>query len=100
MAVELDIRQLKMAVDAILDHIISDLKIERLLIEDGSDYYWEVPWDKLYSVKESSPELDVGRLADDLEFLRSVPGNKDQAVALMLVHVAPLLRHIGQIVGK
>jgi hypothetical protein len=100
MAAELDIRQLKTAIDAIFEHIVSDLEIERLPVEDDADYYWEVPWDKLYAVKESSPDLDVGRLADDLEFLKSVSRNKDQAVALMLIHVAPLLRHIGQVIGK
>jgi hypothetical protein len=97
---ELDIRTLKKAIDAIFDHISNDLKIEKLTVKDDQEFYWEVPSDKLYAVKEVPSQLDVGRLRDDWEFLESVAKDKDQAVALMLIHVAPLLRHIGQEIGQ
>ena len=98
--VKLDIRELKKAVDAIFDHILNDVKVESLTIKDDRDFYWEVPSDKLFAVKETPPELDVGRLVDDWEFLQSVCHDKEQAVALMLTHVAPLLRHIGEEIGQ
>jgi hypothetical protein len=97
---ELDIRGLKKIIDAIFDRIINDVKIEKLAVKGDRDLYWEVPSYKLYDVKEAPPHLDVGKLADDWEFLQSISKDKDQAVALMLIHVAPLLRHIGQEIGK
>jgi len=97
---ELEIRDLKRVTDAILDHIVNDLKIEKFTIQDEKDFYWDVPSDKLFAVKEAQPKLDVGRLADDWEFLQSILKDKDQAVALMLMHVAPLLRQIGEEIGQ
>jgi hypothetical protein len=98
--VELDVRELKRAIDAIFDHIGRDLKIEKLKLKEDQDFYWEVPSDKLHAVKEAPPKLDVGRLSDDWEFLESIAKDKDQAVALMLIHVAPLLRYIGERIGQ
>ena len=100
MATELDIRELRKTVDAIFDHILNDVKVEKLTIKDDRDFYWEVPSDKLFAVKDARPQLDVGRLADDWEFLQSVCRDKQQAVALMLIHAAPLLRHIGEEIGQ
>lgn len=98
--VELDIRELKTVIDAIFDHIINDVKVEKLTVQGDRDFYWDVPADKLYAVKEAPPQLDVGKLADDWEFLQAILKDKSQSVALMLIHVAPLLRHIGQEIGQ
>lgn len=92
---ELDIRTLKKAIDEIFEHIATDLKVERLPLKEDQDFYWEVPSDKLYDVK-ATPQLDIGRLSDDWEFLEPLARDKSQAIALMLIHVAPLLRHIGE----
>ena len=97
---ELDIRELKKVIDAIFDHIVNDVKVEKLTIKDDQDFYWDVPSDKLYAVKDAQPQLDVGKLADDWEFLQAISKDKSQAVALMLIHAAPLLRHIGQEIGQ
>jgi len=98
--VTLDVRELKKAVDAIFDHILNDAKVESVTIKDDRDFYWEVPSDKLFAVKGAPPQLDVGRLADDWEFLQAVCRDKEQAVALMLIHAAPLLRCLGEEVGQ
>jgi hypothetical protein len=96
MVAEIDIRQLKAAIDSILDHIVDDLRIEKLPISDDRDFYWDVPEDKRHAVKEEAPVLDeVGRLTDDLAFIRSVYQSKNEAFALMLIHAAPLLRYVG-----
>jgi hypothetical protein len=97
---ELDIRELKAIVDAIFDHIINDVKVEKLTVKGDRDFYWDVPADKLYAVKEAQPQLDVGKLADDWDFLQAILKDKSQAVALMLIHAAPLLRHIGEEIGQ
>lgn len=97
---ELEIRDLKKVTDAIFDHIINDLKIEKFTIEEKKDFYWNVPSDKLFAVTDPQPQLDVGRLSDDWEFLEPILKDKIQAVALMMMHVAPLLRHMGEEIGQ
>lgn len=97
---ELEIRALKRITNAIFDHIIHDLKVEKFVISEEKDFYWNVPSDKLFAVTEAQPQLDVGRLADDWEFLEPLLKDKAQAVALMLMHVAPLLRDIGEEIGQ
>jgi len=97
---QFNLRDLKQVSDAILDHILNDLKIETITIADDKDFYWEIPSDQVYAIKEPPPKLDVGRLADDWEFLAPLLNNRDQAVALMLVHVASLFRHIGEEVSQ
>ena len=97
---ELEIRDLKKVTDAIFDHIINDLKIETFTIEERKDFYWNVPSDRLFAVIEAPPQLDVGRLTDDWDFLKPILKDKAQAVALMMVHVAPLLRSMGEKIGQ
>lgn len=49
--VEIDVKGLKTAVNAILDHLIDDLGIEKLKIEQ--DYYWNCPAAELYDVTKT-----------------------------------------------
>jgi hypothetical protein len=100
MASEIDLIALKQAVNQILDHIVHDLGIKTLPIPAESDYYWEVPSDTLHSVKSSQPQLDIGRLSDDWEFLLKMLETPNGAVALMLIHLAPILRYLGEQVGE
>lgn len=97
---EIDLHTLKQVTNAILDHIINDLKIKKIAIKGDRDFYWEVPSDRLYAVKKEQPQLDMGRLSDDWEFLVPIKDDKNQAVALMLIHLAPLLRYLGEEIGQ
>ena len=96
----LELRDLKRVIDAIFDHMLDELKIERVAIDTGVDLYWEVPSAALYDVKANLPELSIGRLSDDWEFLRRILTNSDEALAIMLTHAAPLLRHVGEKIGQ
>ena len=69
---ELDLRDLKKAIDAIFDRISNDLKVEKRVIKNDQDYNWEVRTDALYDVKKTQPQLDVGRLSDDWNFLKAI----------------------------
>src|SRR5580704_12637296 len=42
-ATEIDLHAPKKAVNSILDHIIQDLGIDRVPIDQNEDYYWECP---------------------------------------------------------
>src|SRR5882672_7758191 len=97
---EIDLRALKRAVDAVLDHIVDDAGVDKLVIEPDKDYYWDVPAKDLYSVRTDQPRLDVGRLADDWEFVELMLREKSGAVGAMLMHLAPLLRRVGEKVGR
>jgi hypothetical protein len=97
---EIDIRVLKKITNAILDHVINDLKIKKISIKEDQDFYWEVPSDQLYAVKKGQPQLDMGRLLDDWEFLAPIKNDNEQAVALMLIHLAPILKYLGEEVGQ
>jgi hypothetical protein len=100
MADEIDIRKLQRAVNQILDHVVQNRGVQMFPISPEQDFYWDVPGDRLHAVKEAQPNLDVGRLTDDWGFVEQSIGDKDAQVSLMLVHIAPLLRKIGESVGQ
>jgi hypothetical protein len=96
---EIDIRQLREIINHILDHVIDDLRIEKLAIDEKQDFYWDISDRHVYCVEKRPSELDVGRLTDDWEFLCPLSKDRSQAVPLMLTHVVPILKFIGEKVG-
>jgi hypothetical protein len=98
MAVEIKISELRLVVNRILDHIERDLGQSSIRLEQ--DDYWEVPDGERYDFTKSPEGTGAGKLQDDWEFLSSILNDKDQAVALMLIHAAPILRSIGEQVGQ
>jgi hypothetical protein len=98
MAVEIKISELRSVVNQILDHIEHDLGQKSVALDQ--DDYWDVADDERYDPNKSPEKYVVGRLHDDWEFLCSILRDKDRAVALMLVHAAPLLRRIAEQIGR
>jgi len=88
----------KRVLDTILDHMIDDLGIESVPIEPEKDFYWNV--DNPIILHNENPALDVGKLTEDWELLSKILEDRERVAALMLVHAAPLLRYIGEKVGK
>ena len=95
-AVHLSCRDLKKVVDAIFDRLLAGSSDITVPIPESMDFYWEVPNNHLHDVAGAQPQLDVGRLSDDWEFLTQLLNDDEQAVRFMLVHVAPLLRFLGE----
>jgi hypothetical protein len=91
---------LKQVLCTILDHIIHDLRIDSVPIDPEKDFYWDVESKDLYDTGNKNPGLEIGRLRDDWEFLSKIAEDREQGVALMLIHAAPLLRHIGERIGQ
>ena len=91
----IDIATLRSQVNALLD-LYEEQGVRSVPIAE--DFYWSVPWGSEYvgNGKGSEPELVIGSLADDLEFL---DGTQDQPVAMMLCHVAPVIHYLGQKAG-
>lgn len=100
MAFEIDIRSLKEAVNAILDHLTDDLGIRTLAIEKGDDFYWECPARERFDTSRQPLGLEVGQLSDDVDFAGKVFRGQSGDATYNLVHIAPLLRYIAEKVKR
>jgi hypothetical protein len=98
MAVEIKLSDLRAVINQILDHIEHDLG--RASVKLDQDSYWDVANGERYDFTKSPGNFEHGQLQDDWEFLSAILKDKDQAVALMLIHAAPLLRYLGEEVGQ
>jgi hypothetical protein len=91
---EIQLSELRLVLNRILDHIEHDLGKARVRLDQ--DDYWDVADEERYDFTKSPQNFEHGQLGDDWEFLSAILKDKDQAVALMLMHAAPLLRCIGE----
>jgi hypothetical protein len=97
MANDIKVDDLRRYVTMILDHIEHDLHITQVPLTQN--FYWDVASDALYTCDKEQPVCDIGSLVDDLDFLSKMR-NQQEAVALMLIHAAPLLRYVGEKIGQ
>jgi hypothetical protein len=93
---EIDLKSIKAAVNAILDHLIEDLRIEKIQLDENEDLYWSCPVPELYDISKKPTGLDVGRLSDDVDFVGLIRRGQSADVSYNLVHVAPILRYIAE----
>lgn len=91
------VSDLRKVVDLVFDHIEQDLKISSVPIEE--DYYWNIPTAELFDALKDPANLDMGQLYADWEFLTKLE-TKEDSPSLMLIHLAPLLRYIGEKIGR
>jgi hypothetical protein len=94
------VRVLKNAVNAVLDHLIEDLGYEKIEIEKSSDFYWHCPASEIHDMSKKPVGLDVGRLADDVDFVKLIERGQSGDASYTLVHIAPLLRFIGETIKR
>jgi hypothetical protein len=64
---EIDVKTLKGAVNAVLDHLIDDLGLEKVKIEEGTDHYWHCPASEIHDMSKKPIGLDIGSLGDDVD---------------------------------
>jgi hypothetical protein len=84
----------KNAVNAVLDHLLEDVGLEKVKIEDIEDFYWYCEEPELYDSYKKPGDLSVGRLSDDEHFVRLIRRGEGGDISYNLVHVAPLLLYI------
>jgi hypothetical protein len=89
-----NLAELRAATVALLDNLIELHGKETIAIDPDSDFYWEVPLDVLCKVKSDPPQLDIGRVSDDWEFVRPIATDASAATPLVLLHLAPVLRYL------
>jgi len=99
-SVEIDLKVLQNAVNAVLDHLIEDLGCEKVRIEENSDLYWHCPASEIHDMSKKPIGLDIGRLTDDVDFVKLIKRGQSGDVSYTLVHIAPLLRHIGETIKE
>jgi hypothetical protein len=97
---KIDVKALQDAVNAILDHLIDDLGLDKIHIEQSSDHYWHCPASEVHDMSKTPVGLDVGRLSDDVEFVGLIKRGQSGDASYNLVHVAPLLRYIAEKIKK
>jgi hypothetical protein len=97
---EIDVKRLKIAVNAVLDHLIEDLSLEKLAIEERDDFYWSCPPRERHDASKKPSEWWTGRLSDDVHFVELIQRGQSADISYNLVHVAPLLRYIAEKVEK
>lgn len=59
------------------------------------DYYWSAPQDQRYDVSEQ-PELTIGQLSENLDFLRRIDSGQSDTLSYALVWLGELLRAVGE----
>jgi hypothetical protein len=69
---EIDVFALKAAVNAVLDHLIEDLGLDKIKIEENIDYYWHCPASEIYDMSKKPIGIDVGSLRDDVDFAKMI----------------------------
>ena len=96
---EIELSELKRAIDMIFNHIQNDLKTTKIRLDH--DYYASLDVKEKFevmSVKDDRKflknfDIGLGQLYDDWDFLESMMQD-NSAVTFMFEHVAPLLRYI------
>jgi hypothetical protein len=95
----ISIPDLRRIVDGLLAHV-EKVHGSEFRLED--DYYWDLSSEVMYDLKNKIEKVDhVGSLGDSWEFLLNLKNEniEEDGPSLMLEHVAPLLRYIGEKVG-
>lgn len=93
----LDLRELSIVINRLLDHIIEDGGVTEVEIKNV--HYWMVSEDDRHDMSKSSPDVDIGSLADDWEFVSKLLNKESVPIAMQLAEVAPLVLYLGEKLG-
>lgn len=93
---ELDLVALRRVINLILDRMEQEAGSSRVAVT--LDNYWDVPSFMRYDFSNvpDGQTFEHGQLYHDWEFLTAILEDETQAVRPMLMHVAPLLRYLGE----
>lgn len=91
-APEISLEDLKTIINIILEQAQDDLGSNMLKLDH--DFYYQIGLNETYNFSDEEPEVLIGQLYDDLEFLKKILDDRERGVTLMLDHLAPILRYI------
>jgi hypothetical protein len=84
-----EVAVLRSVCDQIFRFITDDLKVTSVDL-DGH-LYWTLPNEARFDMTRTPMVEHVGDMADDYDFVKAAAQDPDQAVPLLLEHIAPLL---------
>ena len=90
MSHSVDLKVLREVTDRIFEFMERELQISS--VELRHNFYWDVSDEVLYQMEQQPQELDCGSLVDDADFVAAAHKDPAQAIPLVLMHIAPLLR--------
>lgn len=96
MSDRINLQEVRTALNAVLDHLTNDLKLSTVEIDPERNLYWHVPVNEVYDMSKAPQGMDVGKLSDDSDFVKLIRRGEAGDAAYNLVHIAPLLRYIGE----
>lgn len=96
MSNRINLQEVRTALNTVLDYLMNDLKLSAVEIDPERDLYWHVPVNELNDMSKAPKGLDVGKLGDDFDFVKLIGPGEGGDAAYNLVHIAPLLRYIGE----
>lgn len=89
--IQLDV--LSRAIAGLISDHIKRTGSDYLYIEDGDELYWAISPEDLIVKGDDKPDLDIGNLIEDWDFLRGMIEN-DRTQALMIWHAYPILAYL------
>lgn len=95
--IEIEVRQLQQIANRLFEHILVNRGVSKITLD--KNFYWDIPLDQLHDV-ERSPELVMGSLEDDWEFVSDLLDINSDPVSFSLTELAPILRFLGEKVGQ
>lgn len=91
---EIDLHDLRRAINLVLDHMESQGKQKIVL---SKDYYWEVDQEARYLIdKPEANHLTAGQLFDDWETVVKLAQGEKDILAWHLVPISAILRWLGE----
>jgi hypothetical protein len=70
--------------------------VVNVTIADEKGSYWDCLYREMHGVSMQPSDLTVGQLSDDFDFVKLVRRGQRADISYNLVHIAPLLRYIGE----
>ena len=96
----INVEELRTLFNSIIDHLKNDLSIEAVAIQAEHDFYWEIEAPDRYKIASSPPVVTVGRLVDDLDFLRAMLAEGSTPPSIMLDHLGSIAKYIAFKIGQ
>lgn len=87
-----DTKQLRDALMKVLDHVEQQ---HGARLEVRFENYWAIPKANLYDTYDAGKQLTLGSLADDYQAVCKVASGSREPVAFDLVHIAAVIKAIG-----
>ncbi len=85
---QVDIKKLKSFIVEIFDFMEKE---NGMHIPLKHNLYWKIPYIEKYDLSKEAEISECGSLDDDWEFIEKASNHPEQAIPLMLLHVAPIL---------